>query len=160
MAVRLLKYSALLLIFAACSWEYHRSHYRYPFLNPQPGEYYTTADSTLYDTGVACIRQQYFIKDGDWLHMSAYQCQDLWRIDSGFDKRGRLYLVRKNHEGRTATYLFDTSFTVYFDKAQRPIMHYISINQPDTSYEYWQYYNEEGLVEEEKRPVIYSILNE
>lgn len=150
----------LLLFCGACSWEYHRSHYRYPFLNPQPGDYYFTGDSTSYNDTVRCNRQKYFISDGDWLHMTAYQCDDKWRIDTGFDAKGRIYLIRKHHEARTATYLYDTSFTVYFDKDERPLKHYISINKPDTAYEYWQYYDEDGKVEAQKRPVIYTILSD
>lgn len=90
--------------------------------------------------------------------MSAYRCGNKWRIDSAFDDKGRVYLLRKNHEARTATYLYDTTFTLYLDKEQRPIKHYININTPDTSYQYWQYYDENGLVEKEKRPIIYTLL--
>lgn len=67
-------------------------------------------------------------------------------------------MMRKNHENRSQTYLYDTSLTIYYDRKERPIQQVIYINRPDTSYEYWQYYDEFGSVEAEKRPIIYSLL--
>lgn len=149
---------ALLLLLSACSWEYHREHFDYDFYNPQPGEFYAEQDLLISSDHDSCLRTSYLIHKGDWLHMSSCACENHWQVDSAFDKSGRLYLMRKHHENRTQTYLYDTSLTIYYDRQERPIKRFIYINKPDTSYEYWQYFDEYGRPENEKRMVIYSLL--
>ena len=148
----------VLLLLSGCSWEYHREHVRYPFLNPQPGEYYVEMDTIQNSIHGNCNRTLYLIKKGDWLHFSSCECDEKWTVDSAFNRKGNLYMMRKNHENRSQTYLYDTSLTIYYDRKERPIQQVIYINRPDTSYEYWQYYDEFGSVEAEKRPIIYSLL--
>ncbi len=142
----------------ACSWEYHRSHYKTPFHNPQPGTFYTAFDSIVNSEHGNCSRKRFYIKDGDWLHMSSCECEDLWLVDSAFDERGRLYISFNRHLVKSKQYLYDSSATVYYDRKGRPLKRYIDINQADTTYEYWHYYDALGNPEAEKRPVIYSIL--
>lgn len=153
---RLIVFSLLLL--SACSWEYQRSHFKTPFYNPQPGEFTVRFDTILHPEHGPCSRSQYFINKGNWLHMSACKCEDLWRVDSAFDKKGRLYLSQNHHLSNSSSFLYDSSATIYFDRKERPIKRYISIDRVDTSYEYWHYYDAQGKPEAEKRPVIYSLL--
>jgi len=141
----------------ACSWEYHRSHYETPFYNPQPGEFYSVADSIKSANHGHCQRTEYYIKKGNWRHMSACYCLDGWKVDSAFDKKGRLYLVNSNRVANSNSYLYDSSATLYFDRKERLLKRYISIYKPDTTYEYWQYFDESGKAEERRRPVIYTV---
>jgi len=92
--------------------------------------------------------------------MSACKCPENWQVDSAFDKKGRLYLSRKYHTNRTESYLYDSTLVIYYDRRERPIKQFININKPGRSEEYWQYFNEDGTVEELKRPVIYQLLDE
>lgn len=147
-----------ILILASCSWEYQRSHFKVPYYNPQPGEFYSLADEISDSSHGHCVRTIYYIKPKNWKHMSSCNCEAGWKVDSAFDKRGRVYLVSKHHLQRTETYLYDTSITRYFDRRGRAIRQDVHIHQPDTSYEYWQYFEEDGKPEAQKRPIIYQIL--
>lgn len=160
MAVRKTILLLSLLHCSACSWDYHRSHYETPFHNPQPGEFYAKADSLTTKSHGTCERSRYFIKDGDWLHMSSCYCSDGWKADSAFDRKGRLYLVNKSYFGQRAGALYDSSYTFYFDRRQRPLKRYTSVSTADTNYEYWQYYDAKGNLEKEQRPIIYYLENE
>ncbi len=90
--------------------------------------------------------------------MSSCQCTDAWTVDSAFDQKGNLYLINKHHLQSTSRYLYDTSLTMYFDTDERLLKRFIYINKPDTSYEYWQYYDAQGKPEAEKREVIYELI--
>lgn len=160
MAVRKTILLLSLLHCSACSWDYHRSHYETPFHNPQPGEFYASADSLTTKNQGICERTRYFINDGDWLHMSSCYCNDGWKTDSAFDPKGRLYLVSSAHYGQNENTLYDTTFTFYYDRKERPIKRYLSVSAADTSYEYWQYYDAQGYLEKEQRPIIYYLENE
>lgn len=157
MAARPLLIVFLILLLGACSWEYQRSHFKVPYYNPQPGKYYSLVDSISDDHHGSCSRTLYYINRGDWKHMSSCICEAGWQVDSAFDKRGRVYLVRKNHLQHTEDYLYDTSITRYFDRRGRAIRQDIRIHQADTTYEYWQYFEETGFPEVQRRPIIYQI---
>lgn len=149
----------LIPLLAGCSWEYHRSHHVTPFYNAQPGEFYATIDSLAVDS-TFCERKRFFIKDGDWLHMSVYRCENFWQVDSAFNEKGHHYYVRKAHLAQSESYLYDSSLYIEYDRSMRAIRRTVSIYKADTNYEYWQFYQENGELEKEKRPVIAELLSE
>lgn len=159
MAARLI-FSIIILALccSACSWDYHRSHYEPPFYNPQPGEYFSQVDSIYNSNYGPCQRVEYIIKKGFWRHMAACSCPGNWKVDSAFDKKGRLYLVIERHLSHNSSFLYDSSATFYFDRKERPIKRYISVNRVDTTYEYWQYFDKNRQLEAIQRPVIYYLL--
>ncbi|WP_421751136.1 hypothetical protein [Croceimicrobium sp.] len=159
MAVKRISIFAVLFL-AACSWEYHRSHLKVPTLNPQPGEYRQATDQVFIEDSIACLRSQFYILKGNWRYTSSCTCENDWQIDSAFRRNGQLFSLSKHHSFPSSHYLYDSAITILFDKDERPVQRSIYINQPDTNYQYWQYYDKFGQPEKAKHPVIYQLLNE
>lgn len=157
-ALKLGLLTLILGLYSACSWEYHRKHFKTEFYNPQPGEFYSRVDSMVVDS-TFCERKQFFIKEGNWLHMVTYRCQNLWQVDTAFAENGNHYYVRKAKLSNSKSYLYDSAYYIEFDQKMRAIRRTTSIFKPDTNYDYWQYYREDGGLEE-KRPVIIELLAE
>lgn len=155
------RFSILLLFFlAACSWEYHRSHIKLPSLSPQPGEYRQIADRIFIEDSISCDRSQFYILKGNWRYSSSCTCENDWQIDSAFRRNGQVYSLSKRHFFPSPHYLYDSTITILFDTDMRPLQRTIYINQPDTNYQYWQYYDKFGQPEETKHPVILQLLND
>lgn len=147
----------LFILNQACSWEYHRAHYRAPIDYRSVSDCYINADSTQY-LGATCPRQRWYLKKNDRHIWTEISYGDSLKLDSAFGNDGRLRWVRQMiYAPKNPSYLCDKIVNDHFDKQARPLYRHTSIYTPDTNYDFKQWYDKHGKLEPDSLPVYYEL---
>tara|TARA_R110002050_G_scaffold272894_3_gene416731 strand:- start:2046 stop:2555 length:510 start_codon:yes stop_codon:yes gene_type:complete len=145
----------LLLLVLACSWDYHISHYRAP-KNLQNGDLnnYTIVKDSISGSFGNCLRQKYLRLPDSTHYYSDCDCPNGFEVDSAYGKSHKVIWTRINILApKNPNYLYSNSTYRFYDRRGRPIKQTTNIYQPDTNYQYQQYFNEAGELQAEKLPL-------
>ncbi|PTM04298.1 MAG: hypothetical protein DA405_07740 [Bacteroidetes bacterium] len=145
----------LLLLMLACSWDYQISHYRVPQA-VQDGniDNYSIAIDSISGSFGDCLRQKYLRLPDSAHFFSDCDCPNGIEVDSAYGKKHKLIWTRINvRAAKNPNYLYSKYTYRFFDRKGRPIKQTTNIYQPDTNYQYQQYFNEAGELQAEKLPL-------
>jgi hypothetical protein len=145
----------LLFLMLGCSWEYHLSHFSSPkSLEDGNVSNYTVIKDSISSNFGQCLRQRYLRLPDSSHFFSDCDCPEGYEVDSVFGKRHKIIWSRINILApKNPNYLYSKYTYRYYDRKGRPIKQTTNIYQPDTNYQYQQYFNEAGELQAEKLPL-------
>ncbi len=151
----ILRLSLLFILAIGCSTEYNIRVYQ----SPKALEDTTIRNAAIIGDSISstfgnCSRKKYLRLPDSAHYYSNCNCPGGLAVDSVFGIKHRLIWSRINTLApKNPQYLFSKMVYVFYDKQGRPTRQTTQIYEPDTNYQFQQYFNELGELQEEKLPL-------
>jgi hypothetical protein len=140
------------LLFTGCSWESHLQNFQAAEpLNGSIMESHTIVNDSINSPFGRCLRQRYLRLPDSALYYVDCDCPAGQELDTIIGENDKLIWTRINQlASKNPSYLYSSMVYVFYDKQGRPMKQTTNIYEPDTNYQFQQYFNQEGVLLEKK----------
>jgi len=131
-----------------CSWEYHLQYYKAAKpISQATLKNHTTVNDSINSPYGRCLRQRYLRLPDSTLYYVDCACPAGQEMDTLIGKNDKLIWTRINQLApKNPHYLYSAMVYVFYDKQGRRIKQTASIYEPDTNYQFQQYFSEEDVL--------------